>query len=170
MNLIVAVDNEWGIGYKGDLLARVRGDLSNFAKLTTGKIVVLGSNTLATFPGGRVLKNRTNIVLHPSSEYAPEGAIVVHSLDELFEELKKYNSEDVFVIGGASVYRQLLPYCDAAYITKFKKSFEKDAVIPNLDESPEWSCVFEGEELESNGETDSESGLIYYFTKYVKQN
>lgn len=169
MNLIVAVDTEWGIGYRGDLLARIRGDLAHFASLTTGKVVVLGSNTLATFPGGRVLKNRINIVLHPSAEYAPEGATVVHSLAELFAELKKYDSAEVFVIGGASVYRQLLPYCDTAYVTKFKKSFEKDVTIPNLDESPEWVCVSESEEYESCGDTDSESGLHYIFTKYVRQ-
>ncbi len=168
MNLIVAVDNEWGIGYKGDLLARVKGDLGNFAKLTTGKIVVLGSNTLATFPGGRVLKNRTNIVLHPDADYKPEGAIVVHSLDELFEELKKYNTEDVFIIGGASVYRQLLPYCDTAYVTKFKKSYEKDAEIPNLDSDSDWTLEWKSEEFVSNPETDTEAGLVYYFTKYRK--
>ena len=114
MNLIVAVDEDWGIGYKGDLLARVRADLQNFRRVTEGKIVVLGSNTLATFPGGRVLKNRTNIVLNWEPDYAPEGATVVHSLDELFDELKKYDTDDVFVIGGASVYRQLLPYCRKA--------------------------------------------------------
>ena len=168
MNLIVAVDKEWGIGYKGDLLARVKGDLGNFAKLTTGKIVVLGSNTLATFPGGRVLKNRTNIVLHPDASYAPEGAIGVHSLDELFEELKKYDTKDVFIIGGASVYRQLLPYCDTAYVTKFDKSYEKDASIPNLDEDAAWKMEWRSEDQISNAETDTEAGLVYYFTKYVK--
>lgn len=170
MNLVVAVDNEWGIGYKGDLLARVRGDLLNFAKLTTGKTVVLGSNTLATFPGGRVLKNRTNIVLHPDKDYAPAGAIVVHSLGELFDELKKYNTEDVFIIGGASVYRQLLPYCDTAFVTKFVKTYEKDASIPDLDKEPLWRLEWQSEMFESCGETDTEADLKYYFTKYVKIN
>ena len=84
MNIIVAVDSEWRIGYKGGLLAGVKEDLQNFARLTTGKTVILGSNTLATFPGGRVLKDRRNIVLNPDPEYAPEGAVVVHSLEELF--------------------------------------------------------------------------------------
>jgi len=169
MNLIVAVDKEWGIGYKGDLLARVRADLKNFQKITSGKTVVLGSNTLATFPGGKVLKNRTNIVLHPSKEYQPEGAIVVHSLDELFTELKKYPTEDVFVIGGASVYTQLLPYCDKAYVTKFLKSYEKDVTIPNLDSLPEWKCVYEGDVQVSDPETDTEGGLEFFFTEYVKE-
>ncbi len=148
MNLIVAVDNNWGIGYKGDLLARVSMDLKNFRKVTGGKVVVYGSNTLATFPGGKVLPNRTNIVLNWDPDYAPEGAIVVHSLDELFEELKKYNDEDVFVIGGASVYNQLLPHCKNAYITKFIHSFESDVKIPNLDELPEWHIKWQEEPVE----------------------
>ena len=148
MNLIVAVDNNWGIGYKGDLLARVSTDLKNFRKVTGGKTVVYGSNTLATFPGGKVLPNRTNIVLNWDPDYAPEGAIVVHSLDELFEELKKYDTDDVFVIGGASVYNQLLPYCSKAYVTKFMKTFESDVRIPNLDEAEEWHQTAAEEPIE----------------------
>ncbi len=169
MKLIVAVDKEWGIGNKGDLLARVRADLFNFRDLTSGKIVILGSNTLATFPGGRALKNRTNIVLHPSQEYHPDNTTVVHSIDELLEEVKKYNTDDVFVIGGASVYRQMLDYCDTAYITKFDKSYEKDVYFPNLDESDEWEMVEKGDMQTSNPETDTEAGLNFYFTKYVRK-
>ena len=169
MKLVVAVDKEWGIGYKGDLLARVRADLKNFQMLTNGKTVILGSNTLATFPGGRVLKNRINIVLHPDTSYQPEGATVVHSLDELFIELEKHNTDDVFVIGGASVYRQLLPYCDTAYVTKFDKSFEKDTYFPNLDDSEFWECVNVGEMQQSNPETDTEEGLSFVFTEYKRK-
>lgn len=148
MNLIVAVDENWGIGYRGDLLARVSTDLKNFRRVTSGKIVVYGSNTLATFPGGRVLPNRTNIVLNWDPDYAPEGAVVVHSLEELFGELKKYDTDEVFVIGGASVYNQLLPYCDRAYVTKFLKRFESDVRIPNLDEEEDWQTVCAGEPME----------------------
>ena len=168
MKLIVAVDKEWGIGYKGDLLARVRGDLINFRDLTTGKIVILGSNTLATFPGGKALKNRTNIVLHPSEEYKPDDTTVVHSIPELLEEVKKYDTNDVFVIGGASVYKQMLPYCDTAYITKFDKSFDKDAYFTNLDECDEWKLVSTSEEHVSDPEKDTEANLKYYFTEYKK--
>ena len=170
MKLIVAVDKEWGIGNKGDLLARVRADLMNFKDLTTGKIVILGSNTLATFPGGRALKNRTNIVLHPSPEYHPENTTVVHSIDHLLEEVKKYNTDDVFVIGGASVYRQMLPYCDTAYVTKFDKSFEKDVYFPNLDEDGNWKLVSVGEKQVSDPEKDTEAGLEFYFTEYKRIN
>ncbi len=169
MKMIVAVDREWGIGYKGDLLARVRADLGNFKKHTAGKTVVYGSNTLATFPGAKPLKNRENIILHPSTEFVVEGAKVVHSLDELFHELKKReNTDDVYVIGGASVYTQLLPYCDTAIVTKFDKSYEKDVFIPNLDASSEWECTEVEEKQISNPETDTEAGLEFYFTLYKR--
>ena len=168
MKMIVAVDREWGIGNKGDLLARVREDLFFFRDKTKGKTVVLGSNTLATFPGGKVLKNRVNIVLHPSPDYAPEGAIVAHSLDELFEILKEYDNDDVFIIGGASVYRQMLPFCDTAYVTKFDKSYEKDVYIPNLDESDEWELTEISEPHVSNPETDTEDGLSFNFCTYKR--
>ena len=168
MKLIVAVDKEWGIGYKGDLLARLRADLFNFRDLTTGKIVILGSNTLATFPGGRALKNRTNIVLHPSQEYHPENTTVVHSIDELLEEVKKYDTNDVFVIGGASVYKQMLQYCDTAYVTKFNKSFEKDVYFPDLDKDENWKLVSKGDMQISNPETDTEANLEFFFTEYKR--
>ncbi len=168
MKLVVAVDSEWGIGYKGDLLARVRADLKNFQALTKGHIVVLGSNTLATFPHGRVLKDRVNIVLNPSPNYSPEGALVVHSLDELFETLKAYDTNRVFVIGGASVYRQLLPYCDTAYVTRFEKSFDKDVYFEDLDASPEWILASKGEELFSDPETDTIGGMGYRFCRYER--
>ena len=169
MKLIVAVDKEWGIGYKGDLLARVRADLFNFRDLTSGKVVILGSNTLATFPGGRPLKNRTNIVLHPSQEYHPENTTVVHSIDELLEVVAKYDTNDVFVIGGASVYKKMLQYCDTAYVTKFDKSFEKDVFFPNLDAEADWELVAKGELQTSNPETDTEADLKFYFTEYRRK-
>ena len=169
MKFIVAVDKAWGIGYKGDLLARVRGDLKNFRAVTKNKVVVYGSNTLATFPNGKVLPNRVNIVLNWDVDYHPEGATVVHSLDELFEELKKYDTDDVFVIGGASIYRQLIPYCDTGYITVFDKTYESDVKIPDLDASDEWERVSESEVFTSDPETDTEADLEYVFTVYKKK-
>ena len=170
MKLIVAVDKEWGIGNKGDLLARIRADLLNFRDLTSGKVVILGSNTLATFPGGKALKNRTNIVLHPSQDYKVENTTVVHSIDEFLEEVKKYNTDDVFVIGGASVYRQMLDYCDTAYVTKFDKSYEKDVYFPNLDEHESWELVNKGDMQVSDPEKDTEADLKFYFTEYRKKS
>ncbi len=169
MKFIVAVDKEWGIGYKGDLLARVRADLARFRRLTAGKVVVYGSNTLATFPGGKVLPKRTNIVLNWDMDYHPEGATVAHSLDELFGLLKAYDTDDVFVIGGASMYRQLIPYCDTGYITFFDKSYEKDVCIPDLDSDPEWIRVSQSEKYMSDPATDTEAGLEYFFTEYRRR-
>ncbi len=168
MKLVVAVDENWGIGNKGELLARVRADLRYFQSLTKGFTVILGSKTLATFPGGRVLKDRTNIVLSRRNDYAPEGAIVVHSVDELLGILESYESNFVFVIGGATVYEQLLPYCDTAYVTKFCKSFECDAFFPNLDESSEWELSEVGEMQSTNPETDTEPDMSFCFTTYSR--
>ena len=167
MNLIVAVDNNWAIGNKGDLLARVRADLKYFASKTTGNVVILGSKTLATFPGGRPLKNRTNIIMS-TRDITVDGAQVVHSVDELMETVKQYPSESVYVIGGASIYNQLLPYCERAYITKFDSSFEYDTAIPNLDESDEWKCVEEGPWQVCDPETDSVPDMRFMFTTYER--
>lgn len=168
MKLVVAVDNNWGIGYKGELLARVKNDLRHFRDLTAGKTVILGSTTLSTFPNGKPLKNRTNIVLSRREDYHPEGAVMARSLHQLGEILKEYNSDDVVVIGGTSVYEQLLRYCDTAYITKFKKTFESDSSFPNLDESEDWTLVSESEPMQTDPETDSEPNMEYTFCEYKR--
>jgi dihydrofolate reductase len=168
MKLVVAVDKNWAIGNKGELLARVRADLKNFSKVTTGHTVVLGSKTLATFPGGRVLKNRTNIVMTRNESFRPEGAVIANSVEDLLEKIKDLDSDEVYVIGGASVYEQLLPYCDTAIVTKFNNSYEYDAAIPNLDESDEWECISQGEWQKSDPATDSEADLEFCFTTYKR--
>lgn len=170
MKLVVAVDNEWGIGYKGELLARVRADLKYFQSLTKGNVVILGSKTLATFPGGKVLKDRTNIVLSRNQDYCPEGAIMARSTENLLEILKDYNSEDVFVIGGSQIYSLLLPYCDTAYVTKFHKSFDKDAYFENLDASKDWVLAETSEEFVTNPETDTETDMKFTFCTYKRVN
>jgi dihydrofolate reductase len=128
----------------------------------------MGRSTFLTFPGPRALPNRVNIVLTTDKEWNAPDVTVCHSVGELFEELKKYDTNDVFIIGGASVYKQLLPYCDTAYVTKFDKSYEKDASIPDLDQDAAWKMEWRSEDQISNPETDTEAGLVYYFTKYVK--
>ena len=170
MNLVVAVDNEWGIGNKGELLARVKGDLLNFRNITQGKTVVYGYNTLATFPNGKGLKNRKNIVMTRKQDFCGENLTVAHSIEELLQIIEKENIKDVFVIGGESIYRQLLPYCNLAYVTKFLASFEKDAFMPNLDEMSEWSCVESSEAMYSTSETDSVNGMEYRFYVYKRTN
>ena len=118
MNLIAAVDKNWAIGYQNKLLTSIPEDMKFFRQTTTGKVVVMGRKTLESFPGKKPLKNRTNIVLTKNPSYQAEGAIVVHNEDELREELKKYDSNELYVIGGGSIYEMLIPYCDTAYITK----------------------------------------------------
>lgn len=170
MRMIVAVDRNWGIGYRGELLARVRADMRRFASLTTGGVVILGSKTLATFPGGRPLKNRTNIILSRREDFSPEGAVIVRSIEELLCELKKYADDSVFVIGGTSVYELLLPYCDYAYVTEFDKEFIADSHITNLDKSPDWELVYCGCDQTSDPETDSEGEMVYRFKEYRRKN
>ena len=146
MNAIVAVDNHWAIGNKGSLLVRIPMDQKYFRQMTIGKVVVLGRKTLATFPNGLPLPGRTNIIMSRNQNLKVKGATVVHSLEELMEELKQYASEDVFVIGGDDIYKQLVPDCDNVYATRIDYRYAADAYFPNLDDLPSWTLTEEGEE------------------------
>ena len=146
MNLIVNVDSNWAIGYRGKLLVSIPEDMKFFRSETTGKVVVLGRKTLDTFPGGQPLKNRTNIILTRNPNYQVKGAIICHSVEEVLEELKKYNSEDVYIIGGDSIYKEFIPYCDVAHVTRTDHVYDADAWFPNLEEDPAWVLTGESEE------------------------
>ena len=146
MNLIVNVDSNWAIGYRGKLLVSIPEDMKFFRSETTGKVVVLGRKTLDTFPGGQPLKNRTNIILTRNPNYQVKGAIICHSVEEVLEELKKYNSEDVYIIGGDSIYKEFLPYCDVAHVTRTDHVYDADAWFPNLEEDPALVLTGESEE------------------------
>lgn len=146
MNIIVAVDEHWAIGNKGRLLVSIPNDHKHFREETTGKVVVLGRKTLQTFPQGRPLENRINIILSKDKDYSVKGAVAVHSVEELLEELNKYPSGDVYIIGGESVYRQLLPYCDTVHVTKIEHAYEADTYFPDLDEDPDWEITAESDE------------------------
>ena len=146
MNLIVNVDSNWAIGYRGKLLVSIPEDMKFFRSETTGKVVVLGRKTLDTFPGGQPLKNRTNIILTRNPNYQVKGAIICHSVEEVLEELKKYKSEDVYIIGGDSIYKEFLPYCDVAHVTRTDHVYDADAWFPNLEEDPAWVLTGESEE------------------------
>ena len=161
MNLVVAVDENWAIGNKNQLLVRIPNDHKMFRELTTGKVVVLGRKTLETFPQGLPLKNRTNIILTTDKSFQVKDAIVVHSIEELLEELKKYNEEDIYIIGGESVYRQMLPYCKVAHVTKNDQSYEADTYFPNLDADEEWQLVADSEE-------QTYFDIAYQFLKYER--
>ena len=161
MNLIAAVAANWAIGYKNKLLVSIPDDMKFFRQTTTGKVVVMGRKTLESFPNGQPLKNRVNIVLTSDKNYKVMDAIVVHDLDELHKELEQYNSEDVYVIGGESIYRQLLDECDVAHITKIDYAYDADAYFPNLDEKEEWQITQDSDE-------QTYFDLEYYFLKYER--
>ncbi len=151
MKAIFHADKNWGIGKNNGLMFSLPKDMKFFRETTKGKVVVMGLNTLRSFPDGKPLKNRVNIVLSP--EDVDEDVITVHSLEELFEEVKKYPQDDVFVIGGASVYRALLPYCTEALVTKVDASGGADVFAPNLDENENFSLAEESAPQEDNGYT-----------------
>ncbi len=169
MKIIVAVDKEWGIGYKGDLLIRIKADLLNFKSLTVGKTVICGSNTVSTFPGGRALKNRKNIVLNPDPDYKVEGGAVAHSIEQALEMVCDTDTDDVFVIGGASVYRQMLQYCDECIVTKIEHSFDKDVWFKDLDESSEWYLAQKGETKRTDVQTDGRDDIEYHIDIYKRR-
>lgn len=162
MNMIVAADKNWAIGNRGELLITIPNDHKHFREETTGKIVVLGRKTLLTFPQGLPLKNRTNIILSTNPYYRAEDAVVAHSLKELLDVLARYKSEDIYIIGGESVYRMMLPYCDTVHVTKIDHNYEADAHFPNLDERPEWRITADSEE-------QTYFDIAYRFLKYERQ-
>lgn len=161
MNLIVAVDKNWAIGKDNKLLVSIPQDMKFFRETTMGKVVVMGRKTLESFPGGQPLKKRTNIVLTRDKNYQVKDAIVVNTVEALLEELKKYDEEDVYVIGGESIYRLLLPYCKVAHITKIDHAYEADTYFPNLDEMDEW-------EVTGVSEEQTYFDLEYEFVRYEK--
>ena len=146
MNMIAAVDSNWAIGNKNKLLISIPADMKMFRQETTDKVVVMGRKTLESFPGQKPLPKRTNIVLTKNKDYKVNDAIVVSSIEELMEELKKYHTNDVYIIGGETIYRQMLPYADICHITKIDRTYEADAYFPNLDNDPEWEVTAESDE------------------------
>ena len=149
MNLIVAVSGDFAIGKDNDLLFNLPSDLKYFKEKTTNKVVVMGERTYMSLPK-RPLKNRINIVLSSNPEFVADGAKVVHSLEELFLELKQYDSSDVYVCGGASVYNLLMDYCTYAYVTKVDKIVPADTYINNIDKKENWKLVSQSEIMEEN--------------------
>ena len=152
MKTIVAVDNKWGIGKKNDLLFSIPEDMAFFRKTTMGKVCCMGYNTLLSFPGSKPLKNRTNIVLAPA-DVQRDDCTVVHSLEELFTELKKYDSNEIYVIGGAMFYKTMLPYCDEYLITKVEADGGAEVFYENLDKMENMECIYVSDPIETNGYT-----------------
>lgn len=162
MNCIVAVDQNWAIGKDNKLLVNIPADMKFFRETTAGGVVIFGRKTLETFPGGQPLKNRINIVITRNKDYNIKGATVVHSIDEALKAAEAYNSEDVYVIGGDSIYKQMLPYCDVAIVTKIDYAYEADTYFPNLDNDDAWVMTATSEE-------QTYFDLEFAFTKYERK-
>lgn len=157
MQAIVAVSQSWGIGKGGDLLFRLPSDLRRFKAMTTGHTVIMGRKTLDSLPGGKGLPHRRNLVLSRQSDFAPDRAEVIHSV----EDILKTAEDDAFVIGGQQVYEQLLPYCTRVHITKVLSDPEADAFFPDLDKLPGWKAASAGEML-------TENGLSFQYVEYIR--
>lgn len=160
MNLIVAVDKNWAIGKNNQLLVSIPADMKFFRQTTTGNVIIMGRKTLESFPNGQPLKNRVNIVITRNMDYQVKDAIVVHSFEEAAEEAKKYDGE-IYVIGGESVYRGMLPYCKLAHVTKIDHAYEADTYFPDLSKDPEWQLTGESEE-------QTYFDLEYVFQRYER--
>ena len=149
MFAVVNADLRWGIGMENQLLVTIRADLQRFRRLTEGKTVILGRKTLETFPGGRPLKNRRNLILSRDASFSVEGAEIFHDLPSLLAALPE-DTADVAVIGGASVYAALLPYCDRVFLTRTLSELPADRFFPNLDALPNWKIASKSDILEEN--------------------
>ena len=163
MKCIAAVDNNWAIGFKGKLLVSIPNDQKMFRTETAGKVVVLGRKTLETFPNAIPLKNRINIILTHDPDYKAADALIAHSDEELFALLKSYDSDDIYIIGGDSVYKRYYRYCDTAIITKIDQVYESDAFFPNLDKDDDWVMTAESEEM-------TYFSVEYTFREYKNKN
>ena len=161
MKLIVAADRNWAIGKNNKLMWSIPADMKFFRETTQGNVVIMGRKTLESFPQGQPLKNRVNIVITRNPSYKVKDAVVVHSVEEAIEESRKYDG-DVFVIGGESIYRAMLPYCDTALVTRIDYAYEADTWFPKLDEDEEWELTDEGEEQTC-------FDLEYAFTRYERK-
>ncbi len=149
MKAIVCVDKKWGIGKDNDLLFSLPQDMKFFRSTTLDKVVVMGGNTLRSFPNGKPLPKRINVVL--SKKENRDDVIICRDMDDLLKELKKYNPDDIYVIGGGSFYKTMLPYCDKALVTKVDFDKEADVYFPNLDKEDGWKMISESQEIEDNG-------------------
>lgn len=163
MNLIVAVDKNWSIGNQGQLLVSIPEDKKLFREETLGKVIVMGRKTLESLPGKQPLYGRVNIVLTKNPDYKVKGAIVCHSLEEVMEELEKYEENDCFIIGGQSMYEQFLPFCNVAHVTYIDYLYSADTHFPNLDQDSDWEMTTESDE-------QTYFNLCYTYRLYQSKN
>ena len=161
---ILSADKNWGIGKKNGLLFSLPLDMKFFRTTTLNHVVAMGENTLLSFPNSKPLKNRTHIVLSADASHNYDGVINVHSFDEFLKTIKEYSlKEDVYIIGGASIYNQMIPYVDKVLLTKVDEDGGAEVFFHNLDEDSNFELTEEGEPLDDNGH-------IIRFTTYVNKN
>lgn len=164
MNIIAAADKNWGIGKDGKLLDSIAEDMKFFRKTTMGKAVIMGKNTFLSFPGQKALPNRLNIILTTDKNFCAENAVVCGCMEDAIEEARKeYRDEDIFFIGGETVYREAEKYCDTAYVTKIENEYPADRFLVNFDEASDWYT-------ESENRTNTEKGLVINFVTYRKNS
>lgn len=163
ITMLVAVDKNWAIGNKGDLLIKIPEDIKFFKEITIGNVVIMGRKTLESLPQKKPLKDRVNIVVTQNTDYQPEGVIITKSVEEAVEKAKEFTGKEIYHIGGGKLFHSMMEYCDAAYVTYIDAEHEADTYFPNLDNMPEW--VLECESEEKNYE-----GLKYWFRKYIKKH
>ena len=162
MKIIVAVDSNWGIGCDGNLLQHIPEDMKFFKEKTIGNVVVMGRETFESLPGKNPLNNRVNIVLSRNNSFKDDRLTICKSIEETFKELEKYNNDEIFIIGGETIYKQFLPYCDELYITKIKNEYKADRFFPNVDIMENWELVEESEVKEYKD-------IKYIFSRYLKK-
>jgi len=162
LNVILSATDDWGIGFENRLLFRVPEDMRRFRALTVGKVVVMGRKTFLSLPNQKPLADRENIVLSRDPDFAPDGVTVARSTDELFRLLESRDTDDVFVIGGAAVYRELLPFCGIAYVTRFYAKKEADSFFPCLDGDESWQLV-------ERSDLREHEGLTFTFDRYERR-
>ncbi|NLW12721.1 MAG: dihydrofolate reductase [Clostridiaceae bacterium] len=166
MNLIAAVDMNWAIGKQDELLFRIRTDLRRFKELTRDNIVICGRRTVQTFPGGKPLAGRINLILSRQHDLDIEDAIMCRDQDELFAELNRLNFEgyddsQIYVIGGASIYKLLMPYCSKALITYIHASVEDaDCHLPDFGRLTNWI-------MQDKSEIMSENSIEFEYRTYI---
>lgn len=162
MNCIVVADRNWAIGKDNGLLVHLPGDLKYYKEKTIGKVIVIGRKTLESFPGGKPLPGRTNIVLTGNSDYKNDSCVVCCGIEALEKELSKYDKRDIFISGGAMIYELFMDKCDTVYVTKLFEEFEADRYFPNMDAKDDFELTWESDIMEENG-------VQYRFVKYEKK-
>ncbi len=163
MNIIATVDKNWAIGNQGQLLVSIPEDQRLMREETLGKVLVMSRKTLESLPGKQPLYGRTNIVLTKDRDYRVKGAVICHSKDQVLAELAKYHDQDVFIIGGHSIYEQFLPLCDTAHITYIDYEYNADTHMINLDQDTQWELTKESDE-------QTYFNLCYTFRLYERKN